>query len=494
MKIIITVIEFFVVCNSINAAIHYIPVDTTTTTAHPTTTADARPTTSPTTTSTFRSQLEFSTKNSESTVKTETNGCEVDLDFSDLGLGKIRPNSISGLNIKSLTVRGNSIRNFETNTFNSLPNLEHLDISNNMISKENLFSFGPMPSLKSLILDKNFDLESLNYDSRHSDSCPDDEYFDRDQGCTTRYSALEMNVDFPEVTHLSLRNIFMTSISNYWSSKFPKLMVLDVSNNRLTPSDDFFEKLPSTVKNLTMENVQFTSLKIRSSNNIILLNLNLNNFETLSSSRYDENTLLLRNMDELKSLLVAGCLIKTIETDAFKNLQKLTHLDISNNSLSEVPHGVFGYLHSLSYLDISENPLVEMPDISTLKELKTLKMNKMGKAFLLTGIEGMQPMPSIQSISLQDNDISYIPNHFFDKFQGLQEIDLSNNRLTSLPSGSWQMNFRKINLCHNQITNIEDLQLDQASSLEVLNLENNNITGIKLAAVQRLPSTVFLKV
>ncbi|KAJ8673370.1 hypothetical protein QAD02_004632 [Eretmocerus hayati] len=475
MKNIIHIVGLIVMCTSIDA-----------TTIRSTTNF-------PTTASHYQS--EFIAEDPKSTMETETNGCEVDLDFSSMGLSIIGRNFISGLNIKSLALRNNSIRNFEANTFDSLPNLEHLDISNNLISKENLFSFGSVPSLKSLVLDNNFDLESLDYISSYSDECSHYEYYRRSYGCTSRYSAFEINVEFPEVTHLSLRNIFMTSISNYWSSKFPKVMTLDVSNNRLSSLDDFFRKLPSTVENLTMENVQFTSLKIESLNNIIILNLNLNNFETLSSSYCYEKTLCLRNVDKLEALLVAGCSIKRIETDAFKDLQKLTYLDISNNSLSEIPNGVFEYLlHSLVYLDISGNSLVRMPKISALEKLKTLKLNKMRDGFLLTDLEEMQPMPSIQSISLQDNAISYIPDLFFTKLQGLREIDLSNNRLITLPSGSWQTSLKKINLSQNRIANIEDLQLDQATSLEVLDLENNNITGIKLSAVQRLPSTVFLKV
>ncbi|KAJ8673176.1 hypothetical protein QAD02_004438 [Eretmocerus hayati] len=444
---------------------------------------------------------EISTEIPDSTIGNGTDDCEVDIDFSNMGLSTIKRNFLSGLKIKSVTLQHNSISKFEVNTFDSLPNLEHLDISNNVISKANLFSFGTVPSLKALILDNNSVVASTtthinvyNYNYNY-DGCSADQYYDGNYGyCVSRFSALEMKFDFPEVTHLSMRNIAMNSISNYWSLKFPKLMMLDVSNNRLSPPDDFFEKLPSTVENLTMENVGFTSLSIKSLKNITTLNLKFNQFESVNSNYCYEKTLCLKNLNELKNLLISGCSIKKIETDAFKDSQKLIHLDISNNSLSEIPHGAFELLHSLSYLDMSQNLFVKIPDIGSLKNLKTLKLDEMKNELIMIDLWYSTSVSNIQSLSLRGNKIKYIPENFLMKLQELEEIDLSNNQLTSLSPGSWQKNLSKLYLNQNRISDIDDLELKQATSLELLDLEKNNITNIKLSAIKQLPDAVILKV
>ncbi|KAJ8673175.1 hypothetical protein QAD02_004437 [Eretmocerus hayati] len=270
-------------------------------------------------------------------------------------------------------------------------------------------------------------------------------------------------------------------------------MMLDISNNPLTALGYFLEKFPTTVKNLTMENVGLNFLSTESLKNLTTLNFNSNNFEILCSSFCYGNVLFLKNVDELETLLVANNSIRTIETDAFKDLQKLIHLDISNNSLREIPHGVFEHLHSLSYLDISENYLGKIPNISTLSNLDTLKLDNMKNGLVLADPRDMPAMPRIRLMSLRGNSIKHVPENFLSKFQGIEEIDLSNNKLIALNPGLWPKNLKKINLSHNQIAKIEDLQLDHATSLEVLDLENNNIRGMNVSAVQLLPRSVFLK-
>ncbi|KAJ8673174.1 hypothetical protein QAD02_004436 [Eretmocerus hayati] len=437
----------------------------------------------------------FIQKIPDSTSGSTTDYCEVDIDFSSIGLSAVKPNFLSGSKIKKITLRNNSISKFDVNTFENLPNLKYLDISNNVISKANLFSFGTVPSLKALILDNNFVSGSNEYKSYNYSGCRTDQYYDSSYGyCVERHSSLEMTIVYPELIYLSLRNITMSSISNYWSSKFPKVMMLDVSNNRLTPPDDFFEKLPSTVENLTMENVGFTSLSMKSLKNITTLNLKFNQFKTVSSNYCHEETLCLKNLNKLKNLLISGCSIEKIETDAFKNSQNLNHLDISNNSLSDIPHGAFELLQSLSYLDMSQNLFVKIPDIGSLKNLYTLKLNDMKNEVDMTGLWFLQSIPNIKSISLRGNKIKYIPESFLMKLQELKKIDLRNNQLTALSSGSWQRNLRKLYLSQNQITSIENLQLSQATSLDVLDLKKNNITNIKLSAIKQLPDAVILKV
>ncbi|KAJ8673251.1 hypothetical protein QAD02_004513 [Eretmocerus hayati] len=426
--------------------------------------------------------------------------CEVKLNFSNMGMSNIKPNFVSGLKIKSLTLRYNSIEKFEKDTFDSLPNLEYLDLSHNKLSKTKLFSFGSVTSLKTLILDYNFGDEVIGYSQQCTNpdtSSGDYEDIVQEPECVSipyeKYSALETNGYFPEVTHLSLRHIFMNSLAIYWTVYFPKVENLDVSDNRLSSVHDFYKNLPTTLKNLTMENMGFTSMKIPSLKNVTSLNLNLNHFHVIKRSGCDGESLCLENLEGLESLSIASCSIGKVEAHAFKHVMKLSYLDISNNSLDVIPDGTFGHFPSLSYLDISQNPFVNVSFIGELKNLTSLMMNGMKDNRAIESLWSMTSMPMIQIISLRDNGIIFIPSRFFGNLQDIREIDLSNNRLSFLSPGLWQKSLTAIHLNQNQVTKIEDLQLTEATSLQLLDLEKNNVTNIKLSAIKELPDTVILR-
>lgn len=416
--------------------------------------------------------------------------CDVTLNFSNMGLNVIKSNFISSPYIKNLILQNNSITNFVENTFDSLPNLEHLDLSNNKMSKEKLFSFGDMFSLKSLVLDNNNnDLPKDPYFR-----CSNNQVWDtHSYRCKTVNSELKVVFNYPELYYLSLRNINIRSVPLDMDKHFPKLYRLNLSNNDFENSaDNLFESIPSTVTELILENVGLTRVRSLYSQNVTFLKLNRNSFEIISSNYCYDKTLCLKGLSNLASLIISRCSIKKIEADAFKEIGKLLYLDISDNEFQEIPDDTFDYIHSLTNLNLSRNSLLTIPNLSALQDLTTLVMDEMKNKLIFQSFGMFTKMPSLEILSLRCNELTRISSSFLNNFPNLRKLDLTNNKITFLPSWHGQNNLQELYLNQNKILNMEDLSLKEAESLQLLELKNNLVSSIKLSSLKNLPDDMIL--
>ncbi|KAJ8673266.1 hypothetical protein QAD02_004528 [Eretmocerus hayati] len=394
--------------------------------------------------------------------------CVEELDLSDMGLKKIDRNFLSaGSCIKSLILRGNSIEGFENGTFSNLTNLESLDLSLNKLSPTTLFSFGSVPSLKTLILDR------------------------KKEKWTN--STLDTKVYFPELTRLSLHGMNINSVAINWSEYFPKIEQLDISYSQLISMNEFFNNIPTTLRSLKMEVMGLTKLKIENLKNVTSLDLDFNVFRSIKRSNCGEEGLCLENLDGLESLSLRDCNIQLIEEHAFKHLTNLSYLNLHFNRITRIASGTFGRIPSLSYLDISENPLDDVSFISELQNLTTLRMHWMSDHSAIDSLFSVSTVPTkIQILSLTENRISSIPSRFLDNLQDLREINLGNNWISYLSPGSWQRNLKAIYLSNNNVSKIEDLHLSGARSLELLDLRENKLVSIDPEVKRMLPEHLNL--
>ncbi|KAL2803566.1 leucine-rich repeats and immunoglobulin-like domains protein 1 isoform 1 precursor [Daubentonia madagascariensis] len=85
-----------------------------------------------------------------------------------------------------------------------------------------------------------------------------------------------------------------------------------------------------------------------------------------------------------------------------------------------------------------------------------------------------------RSLNLSYNKLSEIDPAGFEDLPNLQEVYLSNNELTAIPSlGAASSHVISLFLQHNKIRSVEGSQLKAYLSLEVLDLSSNNITEVR---------------
>ncbi|KAG8008487.1 Leucine-rich repeat-containing protein 32, partial [Nibea albiflora] len=144
--------------------------------------------------------------------------------------------------------------------------------------------------------------------------------------------------------------------------------------------------------------------------------------------------------------------ITKIAQNTFNGSRNLTKISLHNNVIMEIEDGAFDSLKHLTELDLSKNSITCITDFN-LYSLTVLNLN-MDK-HSLCGLEH-----SLVDLLLRENNISSLNTAL--SSLSLKNIDLSTNRLNTLPV------------------------LNKESSIESLNLQNNNLVTLEYSTMLAL--------
>ena len=159
------------------------------------------------------------------------------------------------------------------------------------------------------------------------------------------------------------------------------------------------------------------------------------------------------SLSQLNFLDMSGIGLKSLSPEV-ENLSNLTNLILIQNQLCELPPKV-GKLKKLKLLDVNNNCLKILPqEVSGLKELQTLNCNNNQLEIFV--------------------DVTHLTN--------LHSLDISHNKLTSLPKGIDSSDFTAlltINASDNEIDDLSE-SLWQIPTLKNLDLSNNKINTLSV--------------
>ncbi|OWR47539.1 18 wheeler precursor [Danaus plexippus plexippus] len=237
-----------------------------------------------------------------------------------------------------------------------------------------------------------------------------------------------------ECNHLLL---FESTLRAHYFSTVGSLTDLTINNCKLLSVPD------NTFQDLN----KLRRLKIRSKNSewspIKNLELTLNSFNGLS---------------EMQSLDLAQNNIKFISSGIFCSLENLNTLNVTRNRIRTVGQIGFGQgcgsgLHTL---DLSHNEIKTLSEESELVKLR-----------------------SLQYIYLQYNNISDISSEAFKGLGSLRVLNISHNRLHTLPEGlfAYARELREIYLNDNSIFELARGIFHRLEQLIVLDLSSNQLTS-----------------
>ncbi|KAG8137957.1 hypothetical protein E2320_003896 [Naja naja] len=186
----------------------------------------------------------------------------------------------------------------------------------------------------------------------------------------------------------------------------------------------------------------------------------------------------------IKYLYLRNNLLEGIEDNAFENVTDLEWLILDNNQLknSNIKGKVFAKLKNLKKLHINHNNLTEVvgPLPSTLDDLQ-LTHNQISKITPNT-LEGLM---NLTVIHLQHNELTEgTLSGVFKGLKSLLYLDLSNNKLTKLPTGL-PNNLLMLYFDNNQITSVPDQYFQGLNVLQYLRLSHNKLTD------SGIPGNVF---
>ncbi|KAM0679751.1 hypothetical protein GINT2_002161 [Glugoides intestinalis] len=281
------------------------------------------------------------------------------------------------VNLKSLRLENNNIKELQPNIFNNLQKLEFLYLSNNKLTE---FPEGVLRKLRSL--------QTLDLSGNEIQSFP-----------------IGFFTDLTNLKLLLLSNNKLTEIPSSILS-LTNLETLWIASNNLTSVPKEIGSM-SKLRYLYLASNSITEIppSILSLTNLESLNISSNNLTSVPKE--------IGNMSRLRDLYL-DCNSITEIPHSILSLTNLRNLDICSNNLTSVPKEI-GNMTNLSYLYLDCNSITEIPS-----EIKSLK-----KLYILN----LKENPLAESGSQGFMGIRELIEHFRDRFVFKTEEKMETYRL-----------------------------------------------------------------
>lgn len=259
-------------------------------------------------------------------------------------------------------------------------------------------------------------------------------------------------------------------------STFPSALLMGKSLEEINLSCNKLRSLPT----LEGPEVYLSSLTY--------LDLSLNPLTYLPTSLF--------HLPKLESLILSRCHLGSLDIP-LEGLRpvgpSLRTLDLSHNDFATLPDG-FGILKQLEVVNMSCNKLTAVPravaELPGLAELwvsgnriaelpkrvpNTLRI-LVANGNLIESVPREWELPQLSVLSLAHNCVAKLRSDFFERFPELTALDLSANRLTSLP----RVTARKLTALRVAGNRLSELSLtqDALAGLVVLDLSFNSFSSL----------------
>lgn len=214
------------------------------------------------------------------------------------------------------------------------------------------------------------------------------------------------------------------------------------------------------------------------------------------------------NVESLLNLNLSNNRIADLNEITANQLPNLTHLDLSHNHLESIDSSFLKSLKSLKFLDISFNVIGTLSG-ETIPQLRSLidlraghnKLKKlcgeylpMSLKLLSVGHNAIASVPKnlspIRELNIEDNNISSIKDDV-GSLNKLERLNISGNALIEFPDAKFEY-LKTLDLSRNKLTTIpETLKFDNLPILEELSLGGNPIRNVTFAMELRLRKLIL---
>ncbi|XP_076637699.1 uncharacterized protein LOC143349926 [Colletes latitarsis] len=387
--------------------------------------------------------------------------CDNDSLILHLSNTRITRNGIVSTKLRCLSIDNNELESIDNGAFDQVPNLEYLNLEGNSIPQTNLFSFGNLTNIKTLILGN----QNLYYTGR-----------------------MLVTGVYPKLRYLDLKRSGISSVESEMRNCFPELTYLDFSSNHIQYLDDRFENVfYGKLKYLRLDDNNIEQISITNNLNLMSLSLNKNKISVIGSS----NGLDLTGLRNLQNLSLAENNIRLINKKAFKDTINLRYLNISMNALSILNDEAFKNLSSLQVLILDQNSFDSVPT-TTSTSIMTFSMNCNFLEHLTSN--SFFNLPNLRKLFLGSNMISGIHPDTFVNQGMLEELYLNDNQLSSLPNG-WcnsMKELRHLDLSRNKFISLDSLFQCSNYSLQRIYFAHNPLEYIDSDTTVLIPKNVTI--
>ncbi|XP_018326957.1 uncharacterized protein LOC108738182 [Agrilus planipennis] len=441
------------------------------------------------------------------------NGLHPETTRLDLSFNKFTsiPKNVSALKeLVVLVLAHNEISSLDQDSFDSMNNLQLLDLSNNRLTDWRALhpgSLTPLKSLKQLDLSHNhlrgfpaiveYPLRSDSLKTLILNNCSITNVFG--DILAGMVNAEKLVLSFNPLTSLNailraekLRTLEISNcaLQRISADAFTELVLLETlilsNNGRLKR----FYSTSRSLKFLDLSNCSIESYPTNSLPNLNQIYLRNNQIKNLQEMAFITTP-------SIKVLSLSHNSISSIDERAFVGLNRLEDVDLSYNTISSIGSRTFSGNAKLTKLSLSHNYLNKVDHIAT-NSVKALDMS----VCEIRSVDrtSLSMMPSLEELNLARNLISFLP----DNWTGyrIHSLDLSLNRIFTLTNETFnEMPFlRNLNLAGNRLTssikpeyfhNINIVRLDDNSWL--CDCKNVNFKNLYDWLINKMHSTTQLR-
>lgn len=346
----------------------------------------------------------------------------LNLSRNDIGNDWLTPDTFSScVRLVALDLSHNRLTRFEGSILNGLTSLQILDLSFNRLQTISANSFLSQHNLHILRLSDN-NIDSIHPQALAGLNVLSSLSLDRNR-LTNLHKDVLQNTS-AGLTDLSLAGNLLTFIPEAVRS-LGKLKTLDVGDNQI----------------VNLLNDSFIGLS-----NLYGLRLAGNKIEKFNSAVFAP-------IPDLQALNLANNQLSSLDQGSFNSITKLRMLRLDQNQLEDI-NGILAGQTELRWLNVSSNRLQWFDYAFIPKNLEWLDLHdnhieelqnyyKLGEGFSLRTLEAsfnkikkldpLSLLPSLQFVLLKRNRISVIAPATFRSKTGLKRVDLTSNRIRTLP-------------------------------------------------------------
>ncbi|KAK3603051.1 hypothetical protein CHS0354_015743 [Potamilus streckersoni] len=294
-------------------------------------------------------------------------------------------------------------------------------------------------------------------------------------------------LNIPSLQELHFINSPVTELYSMSFKDLDNLNVLDLSNNDIDSIDDnTFEGVNDTLLslNLSDNNLRFKTretlsfLSSKSWTKLEELRLSYNKFDALPNGPF-------RTMSNLRNLTLESCQLPSISSGLLQGLQNLHTLEVSQNRITNISIDAFVHTPQLKVLNLDQQnkdfikrlainfPAEAVKSIRTSLTHLHLEQNLVNVSQIWEIIE---LLTNLEKLKLRSINLVTIPDFVFRYHTQLQDLDLSENQITSFDQKSFhglKDTLNSLTLSNNNLTTIDECVFKNFSKLNYLYLTGN---------------------
>eukprot|EP00057_Strongylocentrotus_purpuratus_P007813 XP_011662287.1 PREDICTED: insulin-like growth factor-binding protein complex acid labile subunit [Strongylocentrotus purpuratus] len=423
--------------------------------------------------------------------------------------------------LSCLDLSGNILHVIGNATFDHLPRLVTLNLSQNQISKLGFLS--SMPSLETLTLSHN-QLRTIHpHDFSNLNNL-------RFLQLASNFIVEFENINLPSLQRLDIGFNFLTHM-NFNHLLDHRILYINVESNRIAEVISTHAPLVSIIVN--NNGIGSLNSSLLSGYNVFASSNNLTNFNQVRITPGLIGLYLNKNhlscipdytfslASSLEFLELADNLIVKVTNLSFVGLQLVRTLNLERNQIVHLSSGVFSYIGDLKTLELSGNPLTykssrpfmgiqgleylklaNMPfsnvSLHVLEDIQLVYLLNIDKNMALrqffinkASVFSFTIFPNLRHISLSSNELR---NHECPllHIKYLQGMDLSNNLFSSIPKYCLPNYADSLNLSRNRIRSVNKDSFGELKQLWVLDLSYNQIVSFEFSALEHQKNLVIL--